>query len=130
MKRIIVFCWLVMACFMVNGQTSEIVSLKPVEFSSWLKKSNNVQLVDVRTSEEFGTGHLRNAQNMDLKSDDFKKMILRLDKKRPVLVYCRSGKRSMKAAEILKNEGFVKIINLEGGILEWENSGFPLERKR
>lgn len=115
---------------MVSGQTSEIVSLKPVEFSSWLKRSNNVQLVDVRTSEEFETGHLRNAQNIDLKSEDFKRMILRLDKKRPVLVYCRSGKRSVKAAKIIKNEGFVKIINLEGGILEWENSGLPIERKR
>lgn len=80
---------------------------------------DSVQLVDVRTAEEFADGHINGATNIDVKDSCFiakAKNILTTE--RPVAVYCRSGKRSAYAAEILSAAGY-KAANLEGGILEW-----------
>lgn len=83
----------------------------------------NVQLVDVRTQEEFGVNHLKNAQNICVTNDDFEEKVKTLDKNKPVYVYCRKGVRSAKAAHILKEMGFKKVYDLEGGITNWEDKG-------
>jgi rhodanese-related sulfurtransferase len=54
--------------------------------------------------------------------DDFKQQVNVLDKEKPVYVYCRSGKRSARAAEILKEMGFTKVYDLQGGIMEWQEN--------
>lgn len=78
------------------------------------------QIVDVRSAEEFREGHIKDALNIDVNDSTFtRKAIAMLDKKRPVGVYCRSGRRSAKAAEILTSEGY-QVSNLAGGILEWK----------
>ncbi|MDR1780045.1 MAG: rhodanese-like domain-containing protein [Tannerella sp.] len=81
-------------------------------------------LLDVRTAEEFADGHIRGAQNIDVRSSDFEANIKRLPADKAILVYCRSGKRSLTAAEILSKNGFRKIVNLKGGIEEWNEAGF------
>lgn len=79
-----------------------------------------VQLVDVRTPAEYLDGHLDGAQNIDMQADDFIDVArARLDRRKPVAVYCRSGKRSARAAQQLANAGF-KVINLAGGINDWK----------
>ncbi len=88
----------------------------------------DVQLVDVRTPQEFSEGHLKNAANFDIYEPDFTSHFAELDKEKPVLVYCRSGKRSADAAALLEEAGFKEIYNLDGGILRWENAGKPLEK--
>ena len=81
---------------------------------------NNVQLVDVRTSEEFNTGHIEGAINIDFKNDEvFYQSFQRLDKKNPVYVYCRSGNRSKKSADKLLEMGFSKVYDLKGGYIDW-----------
>lgn len=82
-----------------------------------------VQLVDVRTTEEFVDGHLAEASNIDILEKDFMIKANELDKEVPVLVYCRSGGRSSRAAGILEEMGFTAIYNLEGGITAWVNEG-------
>lgn len=78
------------------------------------------QIVDVRSAEEFREGHIKDALNIDVNDSTFtRKAIAMLDKKRPVGVYCRSGRRSAKAAEILTSEGY-QVSNLAGGILNWK----------
>ena len=81
---------------------------------------NNVQLVDVRTSEEFNAGHIEGAINIDFKNEElFYQLFKGLDKKNPVYVYCRSGNRSKKSADKLLELGFSKVYDLKGGYIEW-----------
>ena len=88
-----------------------------------LLDTGDVQLLDVRTPEEYAADHLVGAINIDVKQADFLRSALsRLDKSRAVAVYCRSGRRSAEAARTLVDEGF-KVVNLKGGILAWTNAG-------
>lgn len=88
--------------------------------------NTDVQLVDVRTPAEFAQGHIADALLIDFKAADFDALCAeKLDKARPVAIYCRSGKRSAAAAQRLAAAGFT-VYNLQGGILEWIASGKPL----
>ena len=84
-----------------------------------------VQLVDVRTPEEFNEGHIENAVNINFMSDDFDANVAILDKEKHVMVYCKAGGRSAKAAARLKELGFKAITDLEGGISNWTSKNKP-----
>lgn len=102
-----------------------IVSVSASEFEKEIK-SDTVQLVDVRTPQEYAEGHIDGALNINVQSDDFKELAQReLSKDSTVLVYCRSGRRSLDAAEILTSVGY-KVVNLKGGIIEWKEDGLPV----
>lgn len=95
------------------------------EFASYLK-NDNVQLVDVRTPEEYVDGHISGSRNIDVFDPAFiKKAQESLDTAQPVAVYCRSGKRSADAADKLAAKGY-KVVNLEGGIMAWERARKPI----
>jgi rhodanese-related sulfurtransferase len=80
-----------------------------------------VQLVDVRTPEEFLAGHIDKAKNINFNDPNFKQTIASsLNKNKPVAIYCRSGRRSASALIILKEMGFKDIYDLEGGFLNWQ----------
>lgn len=85
----------------------------------------DVQLVDVRTPEEYSEGHLENAINIDVTADDFDAKVASLDMEKPVMVYCKSGGRSAKASARLKELGFKNITDLEGGITNWKSENKP-----
>ena len=92
--------------------------------ASELNKANDqILLIDVRTPEEFNSGHIENAINIDYKSDSFKDVIGKLDTDQEVYVYCKVGGRSGRSATILKEMGFKNVYDLEGGILAWEKEG-------
>lgn len=97
------------------------------EFENKLSKSRDAQLLDVRTPEEYGEGHLKNADNIDYKSADFKDQIAKLDKNKPVFVYCLSGGRSAAAAIVLRENGFREVYDMKGGYLKWNTSGKTIE---
>ncbi|SDG82740.1 rhodanese-like domain-containing protein [Psychroflexus sediminis] len=80
---------------------------------------DSVQLIDVRTLEEFREGHLAGAQNL-IYDNEFAYKIKQLDKSKPVAVYCRTGRRSEECSQILRDAGFKKIYQLKGGLSEWE----------
>jgi len=102
-----------------------IVSVSAPEFEKEIK-SDSVQLVDVRTPQEYTEGHIDGASNINVQSDDFKELAHReLSKDSTVLVYCRSGRRSLDAAEMLTVLGY-KVVNLKGGIIEWKEVGLPV----
>ena len=84
-------------------------------------------LVDVRTPEEFAEGHIAKAVNMNVNDNDFESKIATLDKEKPVMVYCRSGGRSAKAAGILKEKGFKHVYDLDGGMIGWNEANKPTE---
>jgi len=83
-------------------------------------------LLDVRTPGEVAAGHLAGMINIDFNGADFNTKINELDKSKTVYVYCKAGGRSASAADVLKENGFTKIVNLDGGITAWEGSGFEV----
>ncbi len=112
--------------FLACAQNANIKSVSPSEFQK-LTVSKNTILVDVRTAEEVSEGKIANAINIDLYDPAFDEKISKLDKNKTILVYCRSGRRSMSAAEILAKKGY-KVVNLEGGITEWQAQGLPVQK--
>lgn len=97
------------------------------QFDSYIKEPG-VQLVDVRTAQEYAEGHIAGAINIDYYDRNFVgECEAQLDKAKPVAVYCRSGHRSGLAAKALAKAGF-KVTNLEGGIMAWNRAGMPTTR--
>lgn len=82
--------------------------------------NGNVQLIDVRTPEEYQSGHIENAENIDFYSTSFNLEFNKLDKEQPVYIYCRSGSRSKQAAKKLSEMGFIEIYDLQGGFLNYD----------
>lgn len=83
-------------------------------------------ILDVRTDEEYAQGRMKNATQIDYYQRDFKTEVAKLDKTKPVFVYCASGVRSNSAAKILKQQGFTEIYDLKGGLNAWARSGKPI----
>jgi rhodanese-related sulfurtransferase len=113
----------------LTGCTSadDSVDLKVSDFSA---KSQEVGVVslDVRTADEFAEGHLINAININVESGNFEAEIEKLDKNTTYAVYCRSGRRSAIAVDLMKKAGFTSLYNLDGGVIDWSASGLPLVR--
>ena len=114
MKKIIfAFCLL----FSISGFSQKSISSD--EANELIKTNKKLQIVDVRTPHEYDSSHVQNAINIDYKNPSFRDNIQILDKTKPVLVYCRSGKRSLNAMNIMMGLGFNNVYNLSGGILEF-----------
>lgn len=80
-------------------------------------------LLDVRTVDEYKSGHIPNAMQIDvLNKEDFKNRVANLDRKKTYLLYCRSGKRSNEAKILMKEMGFKKLIDLKGGFANWDGA--------
>ena len=111
------------SCKDVSAQAG-ILTVSSIEFKNLIKGKDSIQLIDVRTPEEFRLSHIANSRNIDILSDTFLSAIEQLDKQKPIFIYCRSGKRSAKGAAIMQEAGFSEIYNLEGGIVEWESNNY------
>lgn len=94
-------------------------------FSAALKKTGTIVL-DVRTPAEFASGHLPQAQNIDIEASDFASRIAALDKNAIYAVYCHSGNRSGVAMEQMAAAGFTHVYDLAGGIGAWQSMGGPM----
>ncbi len=121
MRYLILF--ITICCFASNAVAQEPqIQILNIEHYKEAISSNDIQLVDVRTSEEFVTGHIANAVNIDyFQKRLFLKGLDKLDKKQPLFLYCRSGGRSQKAAKIAIKNGFIVVYDLEGGYLNWKS---------
>lgn len=130
MKQILLFLSMVIALGFnsCNNTTKEskITVITPDEVYDAVKNTDR-QLIDVRTTEEYAEGHVAKSKNICVTEDDFEEKASKLNRNEPVYVYCRSGKRSAKAAQILKGMGFTEIYDMDGGILNWEKQGLQVE---
>jgi len=98
---------------------SETKMINQEEFTSLVKDTNNV-VIDVRTSGEVAEGYIPGTTLFyDYNDSNFESNIEKLDKTKGYVVYCRSGGRSSKAAELLQQKGIKKVYNLDGGISNW-----------
>lgn len=118
---LIALTFVVLSC---TGQTSKNVkTIEAKAFAEKIAATPNPQILDVRTPEEFASEHIDNAKNANWLSADFITNTAKLDKSKPVFVYCKSGGRSQKASEKLNELGFTRIYQLAGGILKWDAAG-------
>lgn len=90
-------------------------------------QEESVQLIDVRTRNEFATNHIKNAKNIVYQGDDWEAQVAKLDKQKPVYVYCQKGGRSAKCASLLEEAGFEKVYDLSGGVSQWIAEGNEVE---
>ena len=117
MKKFILMTFFAGLCAIFGCSAKGFESVDAAEFAREIAKKG-VQIVDVRTAAEYAEGHIPNAVNIDVYSEDFADKIAQLDKERTVAIYCRSGRRSKSAAEQAVKQGF-KVVELDGGVLSW-----------
>lgn len=120
MKKQITSLFLFLFVSVVVAQENDTIKiLDKAAFKSAIE-TNMVQLIDVRTPDEYKNGYIAYALNIDfLNLDYFSKAIKELDKEKPVYLYCHSGGRSHKAALLMEEMGFKEIYDLKGGYSEW-----------
>ena len=108
---------------------AESASVTPAQAETWLAATPGVQVLDVRTKEEFATGHLAKAALIPWTDKNFTERAAKeLDPRKPVLVYCQGGVRSAKAAAALVKLGFTDVRDLTGGILAWQQAGKQIDK--
>jgi rhodanese-related sulfurtransferase len=101
-------------------------SINAQEAYSLLESDDNVTLLDVRTPKEFKEdGYIESAKLIPL--GVLAQNTAMLNKSKKILIYCRSGNRSLSASRMLEKSGF-EVINLSGGIIEWKKSGFTVRK--
>jgi phage shock protein E len=125
MKKIIA---MLASVLLLAGCASGVTGVTNMNVEDFSKKTaeSGVVTLDVRTPGEFMTGHIQGAQNIDFEGGSFESQIESLDKNGTYAVYCRSGNRSEQAVKVMQDAGFKNIYNLDGGVIDWANSGLPL----
>jgi len=102
----------------------KVAELNKIDFSD----NSEIALLDVRTTEEVNDAAIANSIHIDvLETASFKEAVEKLDKSKTYYIYCRSGGRSTRAAEMMQGMGFEKLYNVQGGITAWKGQGFPVE---
>ncbi len=124
MKNFILGGLLVLVSCASNGQKNKVAS--PEEFEKSIK-AEKIQILDVRTADEYKSGHIKNSLQANwLNRAEFDDRTTHLDKSKPIFIYCLSGGRSGAAAEVLTAKGYT-VTNLEGGINAWKRENKALE---
>ena len=120
MNRIVIlFLIFIFSCEQLNPSEinfisdSDLIEMQEIDYI----------LIDVRTLDEFNSGYIKKAKNLDFYSETFQNDILSIEKSLPIVLYCRTNNRSTKTANILKQNGFKEISVLEGGITDWVKRG-------
>jgi phage shock protein E len=118
---------LVAACSSdTTTKTIELVS--PAEAADVIADGpTGLVVLDIRTPEEFSEARLADATMVDFYADDFAAQLDTLDKDVPYVLYCNSGNRSSDAVKTMKDLGFVEVYEIDGGIVNWYDQGFPIE---
>ncbi len=122
-----VFIFLITSLLSISCNAQNFKSLSAKAFHEQLKIVKKPQILDVRSPEEFATGHIENAININWNSDVFTNKIKAFDKTKPIFVNCQAGGRSKKAAEKLFSLGFKTIYDLNGGIDDWSSKNLLLK---
>ncbi len=84
-------------------------------------------IMDVRAPWEFSKEHIEGAENLDFTDPEFKKQLLKLDREKKYIVYCKSGVRGGKVLNLMKKYGFTEVYNLKGGFEAWKRSKLPIK---
>jgi len=129
MRKVIACVLLSTAATLFCGSAiADVVEIKADELLGRAKKMDeSFVIVDVRTPDEFAQGHVPGAVNIPVDQIGKRLSELQSAKQKDVVLYCRSGRRAGQAAEVLKTNGFNKLMHLEGDMPQWE-AKFPVEK--
>ena len=105
---------------------NEFKNVEAEDVFNMLKDKNKYFLLDVRTQEEYEEGFIENSILIPVL--ELEERLLEIPKDKPVIVYCRSGNRSAKAADILVKNNFNPVYNMLGGITEWIERSYPVSK--
>jgi len=114
-----------------QAAADSLVTISPVQAADLIvdhKDNSDFVIIDVRTPDEFKTGHLENAILIDFFAKDYLAQFKHLDKSKIYLIYCRSGNRSGKTLGLIEDMGFERIYNIGTGIIGWQEKGFKVVR--
>ena len=117
---------------------SGLLLLQPVLFKGKAKRVNasqatqlinkKAQVIDVRTTEEFTRGHIRQSKLIPLSNFAEQLPLAKLKQDKPVLVICESGMRARRAAAILEKQGYTDVAVLDGGMRAWQEAQLPIAK--
>src|SRR5687768_16534500 len=96
-------------------------NMSPKQFKSAIENSKDIVILDVRTPSEVAQGAIPGAIDIDFLTEEFAIKVKTLDKNKHYYIYCRSGNRSGQACQMMSQMGFKHLVNLEGGMLAWDN---------
>jgi len=106
----------------LNGTSYGNISVEQAKML--IESDPSMVLVDVRTASEFSSGHIEGAVNLCVCNEE--ELLHNLESRDEILVYCLSGTRSLKAMMILSENGYSKVYNMLGGIIEWIEKDYPV----
>ena len=115
---------LLTGCSIVQSKKEPILITAEKVYEILKTQKDKYIILDVRTKEEFDSGHLESALLIPV--DDLETRYGELAKNKPVIVYCKTGRRSAKAAAILVNKGFSPVYDMTGGIEAWMSKDYPV----
>ena len=122
MHKFLIFLLIATACVSSPKKQAQMNELAPDAWAELQEQTSASVIIDVRTAEEFESGYIKGALNLDIRGGaDFLVSIEKLDKSKSYFVYCRSGARSGQACQLMSQMGFSAVYNLEGGVLAWED---------
>lgn len=125
MNRTLIAIVLTAFCAKAISQKTQYKNIGSSAFHEQVKTTNGT-LLDVRTASEYANGHITNAGQLNYYAPDFKQKLLLLPSDQPIYLYCNTGWRSKRAAQILSENGYNMIYNLEKGIMEWNLENLPV----
>ena len=121
MHKFLIFLLIATACVSSPKKQAQMNELAPDAWAELQEQTSASVILDVRTAEEFESGYIKGALNLDIRGGaDFLASIEKLDKSKSYFVYCRSGARSGQACQLMSQMGFSALYNLDGGVLAWE----------
>lgn len=110
-----------------NPQTQSLIKdITPAELYQKLQSNEPLLLVDVRFPDEYAAGHILGSRLLPL--PHLRQRSRELPQDLPIVCICRSGRRSLAACEQLANQGFTELMNLSGGMLDWDRAQLPVQR--
>ena len=119
-KFFFLFFFFFLSCVYSPNNADKMINLSETEWVKLHDESEESVIIDVRTDDEFSTGYIEGAVNIDFyMGNKFISEIGKLDKSKSYFIYCKSGARSGQTCELMKQKGFKKVYNLECGILGW-----------
>ena len=124
---LLLICFWFQACSTASNHLLKTISPKMAsDLIAKHKNNTDFIILDVRTPREFKNGHIKQAILLDFYSKAYTDEFKRLDKSKIYLIYCRSGNRSGKTLDLIKNMGFSQVYHMDKGIRGWLSMGFPV----
>lgn len=125
-------------CMIITGEATPIQPAEPQIYDVTVDKAYDLIrenagnpdfiIIDVRTQEEYNSGYIEGAINIDFYSKDFRTELDALDRDKVYLIYCHTARRSSGARDMMAELGFKEVYNMSGGIVAWETQGLPVVR--